>query len=666
MTLRYVSGGEEEAKERSSATLWMSAALKHQEQQQSLVKTAIALLDKFNTGKQGLDDFIKNASEDLQNEDAQDKTFILDLIVGCTEYKKVLDAVVDVFYSQNFTWINRRDRSQFVVICYLTTFVLNDIGFQRFSDIIKSLDARKMYTFLHFFSTNLTTWIQEEWNKIYDASYVEKHWIGPLLKWHPDIEILVDHLAVRMSCMSQAKKPPVKITKPQEFSLTKPKPRPLPMPELIPLQEKSKPVPQSTYQAPKEARIIEEMKQKNHQRTEELMHEANMKLFRVGNPQKSERTVQVMSQIQEELNSKYKFKFYSSGPPPSTKISSCPVKLNSAAALRQEALRNRLREKELQRLEHLAKGALEASTFYQWQKEMREKDLQEELERIECRRLEGHISYDAAVRARALVMERNQKSAQLKKEETAELMRRYADKRLQEEKEIRDLVQQVAEGHKNSKAAKEKIQKFKQSIVKEVSGQTQELLQQALEDAQAEMSRRFEIIREIRIMESMPHIRINYFDETETAGHQLLAEMSMAELKERLSRLKVIQQAEVHEKRRQILEVKETKKRLHLERMENNDLYWKAMAQAAVARREEEKAMKSRHKQYTMPSDKILALRKQHEELRQERQRLKEIDRSKATNVRHVTKSTPVQQANTKKSWKELQLSLERHIQEAS
>ena len=43
-------------------------------------------------------------------------------------------------------------------------------------------------------------------------------------------------------------------------------------------------------------------------------------------------------------------------------------------------------------------------------------------------------------------------------------MRRYAEKRLQEEKEMRDLVQQVAEGHKNSKTAKEKLQKFKKSI----------------------------------------------------------------------------------------------------------------------------------------------------------------------------------------------------------
>lgn len=48
--------------------------------------------------------------------------------------------------------------------------------------------------------------------------------------------------------------------------------------------------------------------------------------------------------------------------------------------------------------------------------------------------------------------------------QTAQLMRRYAEKRLQEEKEMRDLVQQVAEGHKNSKTAKEKLQKLKQRI----------------------------------------------------------------------------------------------------------------------------------------------------------------------------------------------------------
>ncbi len=122
--------------------------------------------------------------------------------------------------------------------------------------------------FLTFFFTNLTTWIQEEWNNIYDAAYVEKHWIDPLLRWEkhrkmfwfflgsdcwnesvylsfrwrPEIDSLMDQLAVKISRGSQAKRAPIKTTKPQEFSLTRPKPPPLPAPELIPQQEKCKPV----------------------------------------------------------------------------------------------------------------------------------------------------------------------------------------------------------------------------------------------------------------------------------------------------------------------------------------------------------------------------------------------------------------------------------------
>ena len=64
-------------------------------------------------------------------------------------------------------------------------------------------------------------------------------------------------------------------------------------------------------------------------------------------------------------------------------------------------------------------GAREPSSFLQWQKEMREKDLQKELADIERRRLEGRISYEEAAMARTHIMERNQRTAQLKKEEVS-------------------------------------------------------------------------------------------------------------------------------------------------------------------------------------------------------------------------------------------------------
>ncbi|XP_034432759.1 cilia- and flagella-associated protein 99 isoform X2 [Hippoglossus hippoglossus] len=614
----------------------------------SLVKEAIMLLDKLSEGKQCLDDFIEDAAKDLQNMDAQHKKFILDVVSGCTEHKKLLDVVVNVFYGQNGRWLSRGDRSQFVIICYLTTFVLDDIGLQRFSNIVKSQDIKKMHTFLNFFFTHLTTWIQEEWNHIYDAACVEEQWIGPLLRWRPNIDILMDQLALKMSCGNQVKKIPIKTTKPQEFCLTKPKPRPLPMPELIPQQEKCKPVPNSTYRAPKEMQIIKEIKQENHQKTKELLNEANMTQFRCGNPQKSERTRRVMFQIQKDLDSKLQFNsFQPSEPPSSNKTKNCPVKLNGAAILRQRALRNRKEEEELQRVERLTEGEGEDSSFVQWQKNMREMDLHEELAKIEQRRLEGRISHKEAAIARINIMESNQKASQLKKEETAQLMREYAEKRLQEEKELRDLVQQVAEGHKNSKMAKEKLHKFKQSIVREVSEQSQALLRQALEEAQAELSRKFQTILEIRAIESLPHIRVKNFDDTETAGHELLGEMSIVELKLRLAHLKEVEQTEQQKKREHILEVTHKKKELLLEEVELNNLHMRAMAQAAAIRKEKERKASVDLQQKVAQDKRVLAMQKKLEEKKQEQRRLEQIKSSKAKTAEKTTEQAGTRDKKT-------------------
>ncbi|XP_078031178.1 cilia- and flagella-associated protein 99 isoform X1 [Epinephelus lanceolatus] len=635
----------------------------------SLAKEAIVLLDQFSAGRQSLDDFIEEASKHLQNMDTLHKKFILDVVSGCVEHKKLLDIVINVFYGQNWKCLSRGDRSQFVIICYLATFCLDDLGLQHFSNIVKSLDIRKMHTFLTFFFTNLTMWIQDEWNSIYDAAFVKEHLISPLLRWCPEMDILMDQLAAKISRGSQVKKAPIKTTEPQEFSLTKPKPRPLPVPELIPLQEKSKPVPNSTYKAPKEMQMIEEIKQKNHQKTEELLYEANVKQFRCANPQKSEHTKRVMSQIKEDLDSKLKFSScHSSGRPSSKKKDSWPIKLNSAAILRQGALYHRQVEEELQRIERLVEGTREPSSFLQWQKEMREKDLQEELAKIERRRLERRISYEEAAMARTRLMERNQKTAQQKKEETAQLMQRYAEKRLQEEKEMRDLVQQVADGHKNSKTAKEKLQKLKQNIVKEVSEQSRELLRQALEEAQAELSRKFEIIREIHAIESLPHVTVRNFDDTETAGHELLGEMSLVELKERLALLREAQQTEQQEKREQILEEKQNKRQLLSEQLDTITLHTRALAQAAAIRREERKARLG-FQQAASQDETVLALQKKLEEKQQERQKLKQIESKRAKTseqaAAHTVRNTGThnKKSLTQKSWEELELSLERHIQ---
>lgn len=108
----------------------------------SLAKEAIVLLDKFSAGRQCLDDFMEDVSKDLQvgtdqcpdaafadttwiclidiyyhllqDMDTLHRKFILDVVSGCIEHKKLLDVVINVFYGQNGKCLSRGDRSQFV------------------------------------------------------------------------------------------------------------------------------------------------------------------------------------------------------------------------------------------------------------------------------------------------------------------------------------------------------------------------------------------------------------------------------------------------------------------------------------------------------------------------------------------------------------------------
>ena len=62
-----------------------------------------------------------------------------------------------------------------------------------------------------------------------------------------------------------------------------------------------------------------------------------------------------------------------------------------------------------------------------------------------------------------------------------------------------------------------------------------------------------ELIQQIKAFESIPVIKKSFFDLTSTAGHSLLSEMSIAELKERIQLLQARQMREMEEKHDEII-----------------------------------------------------------------------------------------------------------------
>ncbi|XP_066574401.1 cilia- and flagella-associated protein 99 [Amia ocellicauda] len=630
-----------------------------------LVREVLRLLDKFDPESQCVETFLGDASKTLQNVDVSEEMFVLDVFSGCIEYKKLLDIVVDAFYVRCGKNILHSQRNLFAVICYLATFLLEELGLQNFSKIVKSQDVNKMHKFLGFFFdvTNLNTWIKDEWIQIYDAPYVENNWIAPLLRWQPEMEVLTAQLSNRVALGSSPKRTAQKQTQPREFNLTKPKPRAVPLPDKIPLQEKLQPVPASTYRPPKEKQLLDEVKLKNRQKAETVLLEANTGQLRCANPEKSGHTKQVVSQIIEEREAMLKFDAkYSSGIPATSTTDHVPIRLNNTTILREGALYSRKVEEELRRMEQLTEGAGDSGRFLRWQQEMRERDLQQELAELERRRLAGRISHEEAVLARHRIMQRNQARAHLKKQETAELMRRYAEQRLEEEKEMRELVEQVVEGHKNTKVAKMRLQEYKQRIVQEVSEQSHEMLRQALEEAQAELSRKFELIREIRALEAVPPIRHKFVDLTETGGYALLGEMSLLELRERLARLREAEQQEEEERRDKILEEKRTKEQLLLDQLDHIALHRAALARAATLRKE--KKAKSLAQKGTIKDERVVELQRKLEEKRQERRRQEEslkMKTGKGTAQSHRPWKDR-KQSLEEVDWTELERSLERQV----
>ncbi|XP_030046974.1 cilia- and flagella-associated protein 99 isoform X2 [Microcaecilia unicolor] len=619
------------------------------------------LLNKFDPENYSVEHFLDESSKDLQNLDVTEQTFILNVLGGCIQYKSLLEIVVDGFYARDGKRCLKAEHSLYVVICYVASFQLEELGLHNIYTIIKSLDVAKVCKFLRFFfdDLNLSTWIKDEWSRIYDSTYVKENWIDSLLRWQPEVKQMVDHL------LDKTARPfvPVKtskVTEPKAFNLIKPKPRPIPVPQKIPIQGKSHPLPQTTYKEPKEKQQLELVKQKNRQKAEELLMEANNDQFKCANAEKSKSTKLMIDQILKEKEKSLSFRTPKARPIPALKVDNIPVRLNATTILREDALYQRKVDEELQRIENLIEGARDSSEFLEWKRKMEEKDLEQQLAKIEYRRLEGKISHEEALLSRQKIIEENRMKASLMREETAELMRQYAEKRLQEDKEMRDLVEQVAEGHRNAKQARIMLQKYKQKIAQEVTEENRELLRQALEEAEEELRKKFELICEIRAIESVPFIRQKFVDLTQVSGHGLLCEMSVVELKERLTLLEEAKRKEEEDKRDQILSEKQAKEQYLLDKLEQISLHRAALGKAALLKQEENKMKTEYTKTSLAKNEHIAELQKKLEEKTQERKKQAEI--LKLTSDKYAMRFWSTRNAQ-ERQWKELEDSRDRQVQ---
>nr|XP_020847862.1 cilia- and flagella-associated protein 99 isoform X1 [Phascolarctos cinereus]XP_020847864.1 cilia- and flagella-associated protein 99 isoform X1 [Phascolarctos cinereus] len=593
------------------------------------IKPIIEQLDKFNPEADSPEHVLEEMSTILQTLNIKDESFILEVLSGCLEYKKLLEVVVTAFYAHAGKKCLWSDYNLFIVICYLSTFCLDKIGFRPFSKIIKSLDSVKMHKFLQFFFNimNLTTWIKDEWSLIYDASYVKETWIEPLLKWEPEIQTLIKYLSNIIENRSVLHLENPKLTKPKEFNLTVPRPRSILIPDVLPVLKKPEPVPRSTYNRPRIQKELGVIKQKNRRRAEALLLKANMDAYScaVTRPEKREETElnqlpDYKFKVSRKTKSKLPLVFY--------KPDNIPVKLNAAALYREEALYQHKAEKELRRIEDLLQGQKGFSEFIERQKKIQEKELEEKLAKAEHQILLGKLSREEAIMQHQNLIKENNKKANQKKEMIAKLKNEYMKQCLKEKKKRKKIIDQVTEGHKNVKTVQAKLRKTKQQLVQEVVQEIKQLHDQRLEIINEDNRRKCERVRELRSSESLPVIKDRFIDFTEDAGHGLFGEMSLVELQERLLLLKQQQKRDEEEKRDQIIREKQAKMNKLLEKAEQIAMCREACGRAAALKIEGKKRLEFHTPKAVSQDERNLELKKKIQEMMVQRQQ--QVDSLKA------------------------------------
>ncbi|XP_069139126.1 cilia- and flagella-associated protein 99-like isoform X2 [Argopecten irradians] len=476
----------------------------------------------------------------------------------------------------------------------------------------------------------------------------------------PELQEMLCHMKAKIDNKLRPRRKTTPKTETKPFEITQPRPRSIPIPEPIPKLHKHKPPPRSLYDDPEEFDILKRNRDVNRRKAEERLMEASRIQFACANPEKSDKTKEIWNNIISEEDGKLDFERHRAKPTPSFLSKEVPFKMNTTAILREGHLYSQREDKEIKRLENLEAGAKDKSEFEKWQNKMKTQDLEQELAAIERRRLEGKLSHEEAILARQNLIRSNKQKVMNHREETKKMFDEFLQQKFKEEQEMRLLVEQTMQGHKNAKDATKKIQDIKRKIVQDVNEESRELMRQAVEEAEVEMRRRMELIHQIRAMEAVPIIRQKFVDLTATSGHGLLSEMSIAELRERMCLLKTAEEELEEQRRDDILASKEAKDQKLLDTLETISRHRLEQTKSAAIRFERRKKGEPRPLQ--IKDEKLTELERRLEERKAMRKR--EQQSAKITASRTAANRTQ-SLINQKKAleenrWKELEMTRER------
>ena len=406
----------------------------------------------------------------------------------------------------------------------------------------------EFYKFL-FNPEILNNILRPEWIKLYDMTFVETKIIGNLLKNSEllneflnsiqnksmgEIQISKETNNLNYSKNSEKKEKKKIVIEP--FNLTQPKPKIIKEPIKIPNKIEVKDIPYDSFQK----NTLQKLEEKRKDRLE-IIKENIIKKYDAAKfvELKTSGRPTNIDKISKEINDKreQELQFDKKYHIPLKDFNSIPanVKYNETAILREEHLINKKKKQEEEELNQILIEKKDKKEFERWKREMEERDNLLRMEEITRRKLELDLNREVATEYfNQKILQNKLQVAKHREEENKKIQEKMEIQAIELE-EKKKLVKEVEREREIIIEEKEKlIQKNKDTYAKQ-SDEYNEMVLKAREEKRIEEERRKDLIIQIRELERLPLKRTKGFDPTETPGHGLLEEMSLAELRERLN-----------------------------------------------------------------------------------------------------------------------------------
>lgn len=440
--------------------------------------------------------------------------------------------------------LSEEDRDYFIIILHGIMFQREPKDMHLFYKCLFNISKSLLYKLTQFLSNNeILTYISQIAQTYYDASFVTDKIIGPLFQWQPYISDMAHSYAEYVKRIETRKlKPP---TIPVQLNVLNRKckePRAHSPEESIPLTSQQSLHTKSKKMLTKS--VIDQnlnlQHEKNKQKAENLLKEVKDIDFHFAQL-KSDQYYKTISNIRDDINREITKTFAKSKQRFVTKTHVESVKETTASVKRLNKHIQLTEQKELQWLENIVKCCRNTVRIEEIEEFDRQQRERERLIDIEKKHLMGQITYEEALLAKRRLQDENKKRYdEFMKEKEAWTEEIENWKKIEMEKN-RKQVEKLSLIELNLLQAKNNILMKKKEVAAAVKKDSDLAMAKAMKKKQEDLERKINVIKEIKILAMVAKkTRVpKIIDLTETSGFGLLCEMSIAELQERLTAMKM-------------------------------------------------------------------------------------------------------------------------------